>query len=167
MRSLKRQASAARRYRENEAEYGHLLGRRARCVAGTRCRRVSSDVRQRLGELRAADAELAAALHRAEATLAAGREESETLAEDVARRHSRRAELLATIEGRQEFVKASRQALRDTADGLARGRQLAERLDEELGRIAREPVDAGRAARTSCAPRSTRPSSRWRRTTTR
>ena len=134
VRSLKRQASAARRYRENEAEHGHLLG----AVLLRRWDAVQArlhEVRHRLGELRAADAELAAALHRAEALLTAGREETETLAEEVGRRHSRRAELLATIEGRQEFVKASRQALHDTADGLARGRQLAERLDEELAAL--------------------------------
>ncbi len=110
MRSLKRQASAARRYRENEAEHGHLLG----AVLLRRWDAVQArlgEVRHRLGELRADDAELAAALHRAEALLAAGREETESLAEEVGRRHSRRAELLATIEGRQEFIKASRQAL--------------------------------------------------------
>ena len=144
VRSLKRQASAARRYRENEAEHTRLLG----AVLLRRWDAVQSnlaEVRRRLGDLRAADAELGAALHAAEARLAAAREETEAMAEEVARRHSRRAELLATIEGRQEFVKASRQALQDAADGLARGRQLAHRLDEEMAALGE--TLAARAAR--------------------
>jgi chromosome segregation protein len=134
VRSLKRQASAARRYRENEAEHERLLGavllRRWDAVQ-TRL----AEIRRRLGDLRTADAELAATLHAGEASLASEREQTEALAEEVARRHSRRAELLATIEGRQEFTKASRRALEDTADALARGRQLTERLDEEIARL--------------------------------
>ncbi|HVR28179.1 MAG TPA: AAA family ATPase [Thermoanaerobaculia bacterium] len=138
VRSLKRQASAARRFRENEAEYNRLLGavllRRWDAFEAS-----LAEIRRRLADLRGQEAELAATLHRAEASLASGREATEALAEDVARRHSRRAELLATIEGRQEFARASRQALADAADALARGRQLAERLDSE-GAALRESL---------------------------
>jgi chromosome segregation protein len=135
VRSLKRQASAARRYRENEAEQNRLLG----AVLLRRWDLVQArlvELRRRLADLRGQDAELQAALHRAEATLAAGREEAEALAEDVGRRHARRAELLATIEGRQEFTRASRQALDDAGDALARGRQVAVRLDQEASTLA-------------------------------
>jgi chromosome segregation protein len=130
LRSLKRQASAARRYQEAEREYRGLL---ARVLAGRH--RLQS---ARLGELRARldaatahEAAIAADLHRDEAALAAGRERLEELAGEVASRHQRVADLAATIQGRQEFLKANRQTLAEIGERAAQDRALAERREQE------------------------------------
>jgi chromosome segregation protein len=140
LRSLKRQASSARRYQEKEVEYRELLekvllGRHALLAA-------------RLAELRAAideaggrEAELAAALHRDEAALASARERLETLAQALAARHQDAADLAATIEGRQEFIKANRQTLEEIAGRAAQDRVLAGQREQEMA--AHEEALAG------------------------
>ena len=131
LRSLKRQAGAARRYQEKEKEYrelleGVLLGR-------------WSLMSFRLAELKALiegatsrEAALAADLHRDEAALAAGRERLDELARRMAERHQKVAELSATIEGRQEFLKANRQTVQEIGERAAQGRALAERRELEI-----------------------------------
>ncbi len=131
LRSLKRQASAARRYQEKEKEYRELLeqvllGRWA-ALAG------------RLAQLRAAlegatsrEAALAADLHRDEAALAAGRERLDELARRMAERHQKVSEYAAVIEGRQEFLKANRETVQEIGERAAQGRALAERREAEI-----------------------------------
>jgi chromosome segregation protein len=131
LRSLKRQANAARRYQEREAEFEQLL----RHILLTKWSQVQEQLvqtRERLAVLRTEDAEISTVLSRDEAALAAGREQVEELAEAVAQRHTRQVELLAHIEGRQEFLKGARQALEDAADRLGRGAELALRLGAEI-----------------------------------
>ncbi|HLE84251.1 MAG TPA: chromosome segregation protein SMC, partial [Thermoanaerobaculia bacterium] len=130
LRSLKRQASAARRYKEQHAAYRELLER----VLAGRWRRL----RERLEELRAeleaalsADAALAADLHRREAELAAGRETLDRLAEAVGARHKEAADLGAVIEGRQQLIRSGRERLQEIAERIAGGRTLAERREHE------------------------------------
>jgi len=130
LRSLKRQASAARRYQEAEREYRGLL---ARVLAG-RHRLQSArlaELRARLDDATAHEAAVAADLHRDEAALAAGRERLEELAGEVASRHQRVADLAATIQGRQEFLKANRQTLAEIGERAAQDRALAERREQE------------------------------------
>jgi chromosome segregation protein len=130
LRSLKRQASAARRYQEAEREYRGLL---ARVLAG-RHRLQSArlaELRSRLDAATAHEAAVAADLHRDEAALAAGRERLEELASEVASRHQRVADLAATIQGRQEFLKANRQTLTEIGERAAQDRALAERREQE------------------------------------
>src|SRR5579864_8038513 len=130
LRSLKRQASAARRYQEAEREYRGLL---ARVLAG-RHRLQSArlaELRTRLDAATAHEAAIAADLHRDEAALAAGRERLEELAGEVASRHQRVADLAATIQGRQEFLKANRQTLAEIGERAAQDRALAERRELE------------------------------------
>jgi chromosome segregation protein len=130
LRSLKRQASAARRYQEAEREYRGLL---ARVLAG-RHRLQSArlaELRSRLEAATAHEAAVAADLHRDEAALAAGRERLEELAGEVASRHQRVADLAATIQGRQEFLKANRQTLAEIGERAAQDRALAERREQE------------------------------------
>jgi len=130
LRSLKRQASAARRYQEAEREYRGLL---ARVLAG-RHRLQSArlaELRTRLDAATAHEAAIAADLHRDEAALAAGRERLEELASEVASRHQRVADLAATIQGRQEFLKANRQTLAEIGERAAQDRALAERREQE------------------------------------
>jgi chromosome segregation protein len=130
LRSLKRQASAARRYQEKEREYRGLL---ARVLLGRhRLQSVRlAELRSRLDEATAREAQVAAELHRDEAALAAGRELLDELAGEVAARHQRVADLAATIEGRQEFLKANRTTVAEIGERAAQHRALAERREQE------------------------------------
>jgi chromosome segregation protein len=131
LRSLKRQAGAARRYQEKEVEYRQLLaqvllGRWASLSARL------ADLKAKIEEAVNREAGLAAELHRDEAALAAGRERLDELARQVASRHQRVAELAATIEGRQEFLKANRNTVQEIAERAAQGRGIAERREQEI-----------------------------------
>jgi len=137
LRSLKRQASAARRYQQAEEEHRRLL---RQVLAGRWAR-----ARQRLAALAAelataeeAEAGLAADLSRGEADLAAGRERAEELAAEVGELHQRHAEIGATIEGRQQFLKASRQRLEEIGERAVQARTLAGRRQEEIERQREE-----------------------------
>jgi len=130
LRSLKRQANAARRYQEKQKEYRRqleqvLLGR------WNQIRGHLEVVRAELEGSLARDAGLAADLHRREAELAAGREELDRLAGAVAERHKTVADLSATIEGRQQLLKSGRERVQEIAERMASGRTLAERRSQE------------------------------------
>ena len=134
LRSLKRQAGAARRYQQAEGEYRGLLelvltGRWDALAA-----RLAA-VRGQIDEAGAREAELAAALHRDEAALAAGRERLDAIAREVAARHQRQADLAARIEGGQQFVKANRLTVQEIAERAAQAQALAARRREELARL--------------------------------
>jgi chromosome segregation protein len=126
LRSLKRQAGAARRFKEKQEEYRQLLHRvllgRWSLLHGR-----MAEQQQRLTVAVADEAELAAALHRDEAALAAGREALERQSSVLAEAHQRRSDLAATIQGRQEFLKSSRQTLEEIGERVLSGRTLAER----------------------------------------
>ncbi len=156
VRSLKRQAGAARRYKKRQSEYRRLL----RAVLAGRWGRLGG----RLGELRArlaaevaGEAKVTAALHRDEAALAAGREDLDALARRLAERHQREAELAARIEGKQEFLKGSRERLRELAERVTAGRETAaerrrriEALGEDLAALdARREELAGERDRAA------------------
>ena len=133
-RSLKRQANAARRYRERQIEYQELRGK----VLNARWAALDERLREgrKAIELATArEAELTADLSRREAALASSREDFEELRRELAARHRSEAELAAAIEGRQEFLKSSRERLRDFGERLAAGRETArlrKRRREEL-----------------------------------
>ena len=125
LRSLKRQANAALRYKAKESEYRELL---LQVLLGR-----WSLLRDRMGELNVEldgfveqDAELTAILSQDEAALAEGREDLDELARDLAERHQHQADLAATIEGRQEFLKGSRQRLVEIRERLEQGSRDAE-----------------------------------------
>jgi chromosome segregation protein len=131
LRSLKRQAGAARRYQEKEVEYRQLLelvllGRWSTLAARL------AELKGKIEETSAREAGLAADLHRDEAALAQGRERLDAAARRMAERHQKAAEIAATIEGRQEFLKANRQTLIDLGERSAQGRALAERREQEI-----------------------------------
>ncbi|MES1211147.1 MAG: hypothetical protein ABUL63_02305, partial [Acidobacteriota bacterium] len=131
LRSLKRQAGAARRYQEKEVEYRQLLEQVLLGRWATLSARLA-DLKSRIEEASTREAGLAADLHRDEAALAAGRERLDQLARLVASRHQRVAELAATIEGRQEFLKANRQTVVEIGERASQGRGLAERREQEI-----------------------------------
>ena len=125
LRSLKRQASSARRYQAREREYHDLL----KNVLLGRWARVQNhlgDLDRQLETLTSSDAERTAELLRDEATLAEGREELDALARVLGERHEKQAELAATIEGRQEFLKGSRQRSEEVGERLMMGRSQAD-----------------------------------------
>jgi chromosome segregation protein len=131
LRSLKRQAGAARRYQEKEVEYRELLekvlsGRWAALSARLR------ELRSKIEDASTREAGLAADLHRDEAALAQGRQRLDELARAMAERHQKVAELAATIEGRQEFLKANRQTVKDIAERAEQDRGMAERREAEI-----------------------------------
>jgi chromosome segregation protein len=131
LRSLKRQAGAARRYQEQEVEYRKLLEQ----VLLGRWSALSArlgGLKTKIEEASAREAGIAADLHRDEANLASGRERLDSLARRMAERHQKVAELAATIEGRQEFLKANRQTLIDLGERSAQGRALADRREQEI-----------------------------------
>ncbi|HEX5760207.1 MAG TPA: AAA family ATPase, partial [Thermoanaerobaculia bacterium] len=131
LRSLKRQAGAARRYQQAEGEYRGLLERVLTGRWEALAARLAA-VRGRIEEAGAREAELAAGLHRDEAALAAGRERLDALAREVADRHQRQGDLAARIEGRQQFVKGNRQTVQEIAERGAQAQALAARRREEL-----------------------------------
>ncbi len=131
LRSLKRQASAARRFKEKQGEYRQLFER----VLLGRWQRLAGRLAELRVELEAGlsrDAGLAADLHRREAELAAGREELDRLAAAVGDRHKTVADLGALIEGRQQLLKSGRERLQEIAERVAGGRALAERRSREV-----------------------------------
>jgi chromosome segregation protein len=134
LRSLKRQAGAARRYQQAEAEYRGLLDRVLRGRWAALAAHLAA-VRGRLEEAVERDAALAADLHRDEAAVAAGRELLETIARELAERHQRQADLAATIEGRQQLLKGHRRAVEEILERAAQAQALAERRQGELGRL--------------------------------
>ncbi|MEE2777035.1 MAG: chromosome segregation protein SMC [Acidobacteriota bacterium] len=134
LRSLKRQANAARRYRESEEAFEGLLS----TVLFAKWDRAQAELAAKqdlLTRLRAEDAELGAALSHEEAALASGREAAEALVEGLSTTHARQAELLARIEGRQEFLRGSRQAIEEAVERSRRGEELAQRLEHEIATL--------------------------------
>jgi chromosome segregation protein len=131
LRSLKRQASAARRYQAKEREYRQLL-QQVLLGRWSLTRDRLAGLEESLAELTDRDAEVSAALHSTEAELARGREDLDRLASALAERHQQHAELAATIEGRQEFLKGSRQRREEMEDRRERGRKAAAERQQQL-----------------------------------
>ncbi len=131
LRSLKRQASSARRYQEKEVEYRELLEKVLTGRWATLSARLH-ELRSRIEEASTREAGLAADLHRDEAALAQGRQRLDDLARAMAERHQRVSELAATIEGRQEFLKANRQNVKDIVERAEQDRGMAERREAEI-----------------------------------
>ncbi|HYN22716.1 MAG TPA: chromosome segregation protein SMC [Thermoanaerobaculia bacterium] len=131
LRSLKRQAGAARRYQEKEIEYRELLEK----VLAGRWAMLSArlhELRSKIEDATLREAGLGADLHRDEAALAEGRLRLDDLARAMAERHQTVAELAATIEGRQEFLKANRQTVKEIGERAEQDRGMAERREAEI-----------------------------------
>ena len=130
LRSLKRQAGAARRYQQKEGEYRDLL-KRVLLGRWSRLRRRLGQLDGELDDLIDRDARLAARLSQGEADLATGRERLDELSRELAERHQQHADLAATIEGRQEFLKGARQRLGEMGERLVKGRDEAEQRRQQ------------------------------------
>lgn len=157
LRSLKRQASAARRYQAKETEYKDLL-KQVLLGRWSLQKQHLDGLDRRLVELVQQEAELTADLGRDEAALSQGRQQLDRLAQALAERHQVVAKLAATIEGRQEFIKGAKQRGAEMTRQLDRGRRQAEerrqqtteyelslgQLDEKTRSLVEERDEAAR-----------------------
>ncbi len=131
LRSLKRQANAAVRFKEREGEYKELLER----VLTARWSQLEAQLRQIQHEIENAtdsEAHQTAELAQKEAALAKARESLEVVAQELAERHQRHADLAARIEGRQEFVRGARQTTQEIAERLENGKTIEAQRREEI-----------------------------------
>ena len=137
LRSLKRQSNAARRYGERQEEFNRLL-RQVLEGRWTNLQLRLADYRSQIEELVSRESEQTAALHRQEATQTEAGEELERLSRQLADRHSQVADLAATIEGKQEYIKGSRERLQELTERVTAGRATAEER-----RIRLQELEAG------------------------
>ena len=131
LRSLKRQANAARRYGERRQAYRELLD----AVLKERWVRLQADLDDLASTLKQdtdREADLLAELARANAQLAACRQVIDARTEDAVRSHEHQAKLLAVIEGRQELIKGARTTLAEIAERLESGGVSAARRRRDL-----------------------------------
>ncbi len=142
LRSLKRQAGAARRLQTRKTEYQELL----RQVLVGRWIDLSGrqDVARRAIEAEVArETELSAALHREEADLATGREELDRLSAHLAERHRTDSELAARIEGKQEFLKGARQRLEELGERIAAGDTRSDQSEKLIVDLGQRLIELG------------------------
>ncbi len=126
LRSLKRQANAARRFGERRKAYRELL----EAVLEERWVLVHAELDDLAASLKQetdGEADLLARLARANAELAACRQVIDSRTQDAVRFHKRQAQLLALIEGRQELIRGARATLAEIAERLESGGASAER----------------------------------------
>ncbi len=131
LRSLKRQAGAARRFQERQAEWKTLH----RAVLGGRWSRLASELSLRriaLGEAQTRETDLAANIHRQEAELAELRERLDRLAKELSDKAQRQAELGATIAGRQQFLSGTRRTIAEIDARVSAGQAVSGKRREEL-----------------------------------
>lgn len=131
LRSLKRQAGAARRYQERQGEWKTLH----RAVLGGRWTRLAGELSARriaLGESQTRETDLATAIHRQEAELAEMRERLERLAAELSEKARRQAELGATIAGRQQFLSGARRTIAEIDARVAAGKGVCDSRSLEL-----------------------------------
>ena len=131
LRSLKRQANAARRHRERRGAYRELLDAVLR-VRWARRRGELEELASALAGEADREAELLGAIARANEKLAECREAIDARTGEAVRSHERQATLLATIEGRQELIKGARATRAEIAERLEAGARAAETGRREL-----------------------------------
>ena len=142
VRSLKRQANAARRYNTRQEDFRQLL-RQVQVGRWSQIQGRLGVFRQEIGELVSREAEISANLHRDEAQHLEAREGLESLGHELANRHSIVADLAATIEGKQEFLKGSRHRLLEIAERLAVGQGNAEHRHQRIEELQSLLEDLG------------------------
>jgi len=131
LRSLKRQANAARRHRERRDGYRELLD----AVLVARWAELQGELEELesdLGQKADREAELLAEIARGNAELADCRKAIDARTEEAVRSHERQATLLATVEGRQELIKGARATRAEIAERLEGGARSQETRRREL-----------------------------------
>ena len=131
LRSLKRQANAARRHRERRGAYRELLD----AVLQARWAKQRAELEELavvLGRETDREAELLGEIARGAEELAESRRTIDARTGEAVRSHERQATLLATIEGRQELIKGARATRAEIEERLAAGARGAETARREL-----------------------------------
>lgn len=131
LRSLKRQASAARRHRQQRDAYRELLD----AVLLARWVKLQGELEELgsvLGQEADREAELLAGIARGNAELAECRQAIDARTGEAVRSHERQATLLATIEGRRELIKGAGATRAEIAERLDAGARGAETRRREL-----------------------------------
>lgn len=131
LRSLKRQANAARRHRERRDAYRELLDA-VLLARWVKLQGELEDLGSALGHEADREAELLAEIARNNAALAECRQAIDARTEEAVSSHERQATLLATIEGRQELIKGSRATRAEIAERLEAGARGAKTRRREL-----------------------------------
>ncbi len=131
LRSLKRQASAARLHKKRRDAYRELLD----AVLLARWAELQGELEE-LGSALAREAdreaELLAEIARGNAALAESRQAIDARTEEAVRSHERQATLLATIEGRSELIKGAGATRAEIAERLEAGARDAKTRRREL-----------------------------------
>ncbi len=131
LRSLKRQANAARRHRERRGAYRELLDAVLR-VRWAKRRGELEELASALASEADREAGILGEIARANEELAECRQAIDARTGEAVRSHERQATLLATIEGRQELIKGARATRAEIAERLAAGARGAEASRREL-----------------------------------
>ena len=131
LRSLKRQANAARRHRERRDAYRELLDA-VLLARWARLQRELEELGSTLGQKSDREAQLLAEIARGNAKLAECRQAIDARTEEAVRSHERQATLMATIEGRQELIKGARATRTEIAERLEGGARSEETRRREL-----------------------------------
>lgn len=142
LRSLKRQAGAARRFKERRADYRELLN----TVLLGRWTGLSSRLStlgEQIADTSDREAKQTTELQKDEATLLAGREKLDGLARELGEKHRCEAELAARIEGRQEFIKGSRHHVEEIAERMTAGETLTESRQQQLACLRTQLEELG------------------------
>ncbi len=132
LRSLKRQAGAARRFKKRKQAFQDLL---ERVLLGrwSRMHGELAEIGGRLGAEQNRDAQKTAQLQGLEAKLLAERGRMDKKSRELAEQHQLEAELAARIEGKQEFIRGSRARLEEINERIVTGGAEA---DAKRSRIA-------------------------------
>lgn len=146
MRSLKRQAGAARRYEERQEQYRKLL-RKVLTGRWAAIRWRQSTTEAKLQKLVDLESETTATLQLSEAANLESREDVERRAEELGEEHRRDAEWAASIEGKQEFLKGSRRRLEEMAERVVAGKQLIDHRRTQLKDFSKTLADLAKRRR--------------------
>lgn len=155
IRSLKRQAGAARRFTERRSEFRELLQATLLGRAG-KLRGELAEIEGQLTGSEDSTTTLASQLAEREAELAALRQEADRQGEKVSEHHRKEAELAAAIQGRQEFLQGAKRTITEidervdsSRQAVSRGRRELEDMDQRLRDL--ESVRAETAAASEAA----------------
>ena len=140
IRSLKRQAGAARRYTQRRSDFRELL--QATLVArATTLRTELADIDSALATAEDSTSELAGRLTEREAEAAALRQASDKQGELVSEHHRKEAELAAAIQGRQEFLEGTRRTLTEIDERVESNKLLLTSTSTEVEDMDRRLKD--------------------------
>ncbi len=131
IRSLKRQAGAARRYKQRKIDHEELL-RTVLHMRGASLQQRLAQTEQELGALQDTVTSSAGDITGQEARVAELREAADQHGRQVSEHHREEAELAAAIQGRQEFLQGSKRTIAEIDERVAANQRLIKRTRAEV-----------------------------------